>query len=81
MRPTIVYIDQDPQTLGEDATQADLDRYCSNLEAHLAERFNRPIEIIQILGGHLCGRKCPESDEIGRHVRELEAGDGWLELL
>lgn len=78
---TTVYIDQDYLTLGPSATQEDLDRYAANLETHLSERFDCEIEVKTCLGGKQCGSKCPTNDEIDEYVRELEAGDGWVDLL
>jgi hypothetical protein len=79
--PVTVYINEDYTTLGEAATQQDLDRYQANLEAHLEERFERPVSVQTILGGRRCGRQCPEDDDIDEYVRDLERGDGWVEIL
>lgn len=77
-----VYVDQDFLTLGPDATQTDLDVYVENLATHLAERFpGREITIETILGGQRAGRVCPQDDAIDEYVRDLNAGDGWIELL
>lgn len=77
-----VYQDSDFSSLGPDATQSDLDGFCSNLAAHLEERFpGKCIEVEQCLGGQRAGRICPADDEIDEYVREFNAGDGWVELL
>lgn len=76
-----VYIDQDPSSLGPDATAADLDGYAANLAAHLAQRFGCAVEVEPVLGGNRAGRRCLARDDIDEYVRELEGGDGWLELL
>jgi hypothetical protein len=76
--PTIVYIDNDYATLGDAATQADLDRYAQNLATHLAQKFGKPIEIEQVLGG---GRTpCLTDDAIDEYVTSLHQGDGWVDL-
>lgn len=80
--PATVYIDHDYLSLGPDATQADLDGYSQNLATHLAERFpGREITVEQVLGGKRAGRVCPGDDEIDEYVRELQAGDDWVDLL
>lgn len=76
-----VYIDQDPSSLGPDATREDIDCYAENLAAHLSERFGIPIEVEPTLGGERAGFKCLARDDINEYMRELEAGDGWLALL
>jgi hypothetical protein len=81
MTTTTVYIDQDPATLGPDATADDLDTYAARLEAHLEERFNRPINVEQTLDGTRAGHKYLADEEIDAYVRDLEAGDGWIGLL
>lgn len=75
-----VYIDQDPASIGSDATQSDLDTYADNLAAHLRERFRRPVTVSQVLGGERAGRKC-DDDAVDEYVRDLLSGDGWLALL
>lgn len=76
-----VYIDQDCKTLGPDATADDLETYRSRLEAHLEEHFGRDVTVRTQLGGQVAGSKCPADEEIDEYVRDLEAGDGWLELM
>jgi len=76
-----VYQDSDVLSLGPEATQEDLDGFCANLAAHLADKFGVAVEVEQRLGGELGGRVCPENDEIDEYVRELERGDGWLSFL
>lgn len=75
-----VYIDDDPAALDIGATAADLEQYALNLADHLADRFDCVIEVQRVLGGGPRGR-CPENEDIAEYVRELEAGDGWLDLL
>jgi hypothetical protein len=72
-----VYISTD---LGPDYTQADLDGYAENLASHLHERFGVDVEVEQVLGGGSRG-PCPDNDEIAQYVRDLQAGDGWIDLL
>ena len=77
----IVYIDRDPSSLGEAATQADLDRYAGNLARHLFQRFGRSFEVRQVLGGEVAGHKCLGDVEVDDYVRDLESGEGWIDLL
>lgn len=81
MSSITVYINEDYSTLGVGATQDDLDRYAENLEEHLSLRFGRDVTVETCLGGERAGRKCLQDDEINDYVRELEAGDGWVEIL
>jgi len=75
----IVYIDDDPATLGDDATSEDLDSYAQGLADRLAQVFGCAIEVEQVTGG---GRTpCPTHDEIDEYVRDLQSGDGWIDLL
>lgn len=77
-KTTTVYISSETETLGSGATQADLDRYATNLAAHLTERFGRPCEVEQRIGSP---EPCPGDDEINEYVGDLQAGEGWLDLL
>ncbi len=81
METITVYQDSDAGSLGPSATQADLDGFCVNLAAHLSARFGVVVEVDQIPGGKRAGRICPANDEIEEYVRELNGGDGWVDLL
>lgn len=83
-----VYQDSDVGSLGADATQETLDGYCANLAEHLAEQFPAyDFAVEQTLGGKR-GRQTVSGDatdeqleSIRDYVRDLTAGDGWVELL
>ena len=74
---TTVTISNDYSNLGDAATREDLERYAENLQAHLAERFDREV-VVNI--GSVMSATADDAD-VREYVQELHAGDGWLELL
>jgi hypothetical protein len=83
-----VEIHSDCRSLGEDATQEDLDGYAKNLAAKLATDFGVRVEVIQTLGGR-GGARCSCDDEgheeteqaIAQAVRDIQGSDDWTDLL
>lgn len=75
-----VYIDNDPASLGTEATREDVDGYARNLAAYLSARFELAVDVKPVLGGGPLGR-CPDNDEIADHVDELHASNKWLDLV
>ncbi len=75
----VVIIDKDPTSIGESATAADLDRYATNLAAHLAEQF--PGKIFNVRQEVGARSHCPDDADVNEHVRELVTGDGWTRLV
>lgn len=72
-----VTISNDYSNLGDAATREDLERYAENLQARLAERFDREV-VVNI--GSVMSATADDAD-VREYVQELHAGDGWLELL
>lgn len=75
---TIVLINSDPATLGDEATEADVQTFADNLAAHLSEKFDRQIAVRtrQTLQLADC-----EDSEIRGYVRGLFYGDGWTQFV
>ena len=65
--------------LGEASTPADVDGYAANLERLLSSRFGADVTVET--SGRRLGAACPANDEINEYVIDLEAGDGWTDLL
>lgn len=65
-------------SLGEEATDADLEGYRANLEEHLSERFGLSVTVRTENS-----LRTPYSDnpEIDEYVRHLHSTDGWIEFL
>ena len=79
MKTITVYIDQDYLTLGGAATQDDLDAYANNLANHLGDKFpGKSFDVEQVLNPR---DPCPGDEAVSEYVRDLQRGDGWLDLL
>lgn len=76
----VVNISSDLTTLGQGATQADLDRYTENLAQRLADRFKQEVEVCQVSGTPREWRTC-DVPEIAEYVDELHQSNGWVGLL
>lgn len=75
----IVTINSDPSTLGDEATERDVERYAANLGAYLTEKYGCEVEVRTIQT--LRSASCQTSSEIEAEVREIHAGDRWIEFL
>lgn len=75
-----VYISNDATTLGEAATERDVVAFADNLASHLSALYARDVSVIPT--ADVCQKRgCPENATIDRYVRDLLAGDGWLDFV
>jgi len=78
-----VRIDSDYSGLGAGATQETLDGYAENLAAKLADQYGVTVEVVQDLGGRgqCVGPDDEVAEQIHQAVRDIQAGNDWIDLL
>lgn len=73
-----IYISNDPTTLGPDATSDDLSRYADNIRQGAIDTFDLDECVVNV--GSVA-RSDSDVPEIREWLRDLEAGDGWLQFV
>lgn len=80
MTAITIWLDKDPCALGDDATEADVDRYHARLEQLLLDEFDDVEQICmrRQIGGWRW--RCQDHSGVDARIREIETGDEWIAL-
>jgi hypothetical protein len=77
-RTATLRIDTDHSRLGDAATKEDLQVYAANLARKVGEELG--VEIL-VVNGQFGTRTTSDDADVQARVREIEAGDEWIDLL